>query len=287
VNLNNYYLIKDSMRNKILAFSFLLLISLQSMYSMEQNQTIYSAACDGNMHLLTHLLAQGADNNALDYQNLTALHYAAIWGHLNAVEYLIRNGAHINTQGTYGLESGWTALHHAALRLDLKIAQCLLLNGADINAQTANGKTALHKAAKSGYLKMVRCLINHGADITIKATNGETAFDVATRRGYKRIATLLQKYSQLAEELKKTTLRSDIFAKVIESKLVSLAKILLQRGIIPTQENIYFAYEHNSTEVRYLIEEYLRLSKIIFGVAKHNNIKLPQEIVNLIAFYAL
>ncbi|CAF94728.1 unnamed protein product, partial [Tetraodon nigroviridis] len=59
--------------------------------------------------------------------NSTPLHVSVRTGHLDCVQYLIHNGASVNTQD----REGDTPLHDAVRQNRLKIIQLLLLHGAD------------------------------------------------------------------------------------------------------------------------------------------------------------
>ena len=60
---------------------------------------------------------------------------------------------------------GWTALHWAALFGNVKIVKFLLLIGAEIGSKSKKGSTALHLAAQNCHLETVKLLIQFGADL--------------------------------------------------------------------------------------------------------------------------
>lgn len=72
---------------------------------------IFEAAKRGNMELLVKLVDElHADVNGLDAAGNTPLHWASRAGHLDAVEYLITKGSHVNVKNNLGD----TPLHSAA-----------------------------------------------------------------------------------------------------------------------------------------------------------------------------
>lgn len=86
------------------------------------------------------LIAAGADLNAQDKADqLTALHWAAGRGRLDAARFLISKGADINFRG--GTEG--TPLHEAVWRRRLEMIVFLVARGADINAVNKNGETPI------------------------------------------------------------------------------------------------------------------------------------------------
>jgi hypothetical protein len=59
-------------------------------------------------------------------------------------------------------KEGETAVHKAALNGHLKVVQYLLPERADVHCQDADGWTALHNACSKGYLDIVRWLCEYG-----------------------------------------------------------------------------------------------------------------------------
>jgi len=64
------------------------------------------------------------------------------------------------------LQNGTTALHLAALEGHTEALQALLKHGADTTAKGYNGNTALHYAALGGRTEALQALLEHGADTT-------------------------------------------------------------------------------------------------------------------------
>jgi ankyrin repeat protein len=89
---------------------------------------------------------------------------AAAEGHRHVVWLLIRNGAEVNAKD----RQNQTALMRAVSRQDLKLAKLLIRLGGDVNARGTNGDTALHMAIRRGGEEMFRLLLRAGADIHLK-----------------------------------------------------------------------------------------------------------------------
>lgn len=90
----------------------------------------------------------------------------------------IRPYLHLNTSFAFLKGQGATALHKAAIFGHLAVVKKLVECGANINAADAAGETALHYASKCGFPLLVRCLIDAGAGMTKNAA-GHSPKDVA------------------------------------------------------------------------------------------------------------
>ena len=80
--------------------------------------------------------------NAKDGDGETPLYLAAFYGHKEAAELLIAEGADMNAKN----EEGETSLHWAALDDHKEIAELLIAKGADVNEKDMYEKTPLDYA---------------------------------------------------------------------------------------------------------------------------------------------
>lgn len=105
------------------------------------------------------LIKAGANVNARNSADLTALHAASFrrWG--AGVAALINAGADVNAKDAYGR----TALHYAALSDCPEIAELLAEHGANIEAADNDGLTPLEYANRGDFSEVARCLRKHGA----------------------------------------------------------------------------------------------------------------------------
>jgi ankyrin repeat protein len=148
----------------------------------------------------------------------TALIIAAGAGGKDAVDLLLKEGADIDAQGSWGS----TALHSAACNGHNDVVELLLTNGAEINAKGARGNTALTFAVSLGQADVVATLLKHGADITVRNNTpaapqgfflyrhglGSNALDIAIKKHPEFIAPLLLHAVTLSADVQKDFLRS-------------------------------------------------------------------------------
>jgi hypothetical protein len=116
------------------------------------------------------LIQNGADVNAVQKTNWTALHWAANYRHVDVVKVLIQNGADVNAVDFEKL----TALHLAAIEGHVDVVKVLIQNGADVNAVDDNESTALHYVAENGHIPCTLQLLCFGAEIDDHAIKGDT-----------------------------------------------------------------------------------------------------------------
>jgi hypothetical protein len=92
----------------------------------------------------------------------SALYYASFGGLINAVKYLLSQGAEVNAQGSGHFSN---ALQAASYEGHEKVVELLLGKGADVNAQGSGGEygNALQAASFRGHEKVVELLLGRGA----------------------------------------------------------------------------------------------------------------------------
>jgi len=121
-----------------------------------------------------------------------ALHQAATYGDISAIQDILASGEGVNTQAT----NGWTPLHYAALAGHLDVATYLLDHGADANAGSEKCRlTPLFSAVTarnpSAATAMTDLLLQRGADPNATIPGGETPLILAAARGRADIVELL------------------------------------------------------------------------------------------------
>src|SRR5207302_8330864 len=108
-------------------------------------------------------LIKSSDVNTKDERGSTPLMFAAAFGSVDGMKLLLDAGAEVNAKNAFDV----TALHWCAG--DLAKVRLLLPKGADVNARSKQGRTPLIVAAAyDGNLEVVKLLIGKGADMAAK-----------------------------------------------------------------------------------------------------------------------
>jgi len=141
---------------------------------------LFAAAKQGDAGQVRAQLQAGADVNAHDSAQRTALLHAVRGGQLAAVRALIEAGAGLDARD----QDGRTALMEAARRKEAMPALDLVAAGADVNIADKDGWTALMFAAKEGTLAAARAIIRSPKQSSLDAVAKETsALSLAAERG--------------------------------------------------------------------------------------------------------
>lgn len=131
----------------------------------ELNKKLLDAAKNKRWQLVKNALQEGAEVNARNNFNNTALLWAAYHNNLEIVRFLVERGADVNVVDNDGLNS----IHNMFLNKDIKEPSLELLNylleqKLDIDAQINIGTTALHFALENGYDTIANILLDCGAN---------------------------------------------------------------------------------------------------------------------------
>ena len=110
-------------------FSILLMLALLAGCATTGNTPLMSAASNGDINAVKRLLNEGADVNAKNSDNWTALTKAARDGNTEIVKLLIEKGADVHAKAY----KGYSALMVAALGGNTEIVKLLIEKGADID----------------------------------------------------------------------------------------------------------------------------------------------------------
>uniref|UniRef100_A0A667YXZ2 Ankyrin repeat and sterile alpha motif domain containing 1A n=1 Tax=Myripristis murdjan TaxID=586833 RepID=A0A667YXZ2_9TELE len=164
-------------------------------------------------HPLSSLLSiwRGPNVNCVDSTGYTPLHHAALNGHSEVVELLLRNEALTNIADN----KGCYPLHLAAWKGDQRIVKLLIHQGPShpklneqssvdhkefkrcgpfdpyINAKNNDNETPLHCAAQYGHSEVVRLLLEELTDPTMRNNKFETPLDLAALYGRLEVVKLL------------------------------------------------------------------------------------------------
>ncbi|TKS77850.1 Ankyrin repeat and SAM domain-containing protein 1A [Collichthys lucidus] len=172
-----------------------------------------SSGHGASSHTLSSLLSiwRGPNVNCVDSTGYTPLHHAALNGHSEVVEVLLRNEALTNIADN----KGCYPLHLAAWKGDEHIVKLLIHQGPSnpklneqssvdhkefkrcgpfdpyINAKNNDNETPLHCAAQYGHTQVVRLLLEELTDPTMRNNKFETPLDLAALYGRLEVVKLL------------------------------------------------------------------------------------------------
>jgi ankyrin repeat protein len=110
---------------------------------------------------------------------------------VEVVRVLLEGGASLESTDAFRS----SALHHAALEGHLDVCLLLLDWGANVNPTDEWNETPLHDAVMMGNYWVAKLLVQRGADVRLKNDDGLTVSDVARRKGYTALAEWLDSES--------------------------------------------------------------------------------------------
>lgn len=134
-----------------------------------------------NRHLASLLSHQFYKFAAQDKDSLKAIHWAATYGEIGLIDFLLKNGADIAVKATDTFQ--WEALHYAVYSGNIDIVALLLDRGADVSAPDGEKATPLHWAASQRQLKILKLLLERGASPHAQEYRGSTPLHMAVLCG--------------------------------------------------------------------------------------------------------
>jgi hypothetical protein len=120
------------------------------------------AAAWNDLDAIDYLLGKNVDVNEATPIGVTPLMAAAYWCHPEAVNLLLQHGANLEARD----HNNQTALFYATRVADLPTIRALLDANADVNVTDARGETPLTIAGDRGDVEVVDLLKDHGAKRT-------------------------------------------------------------------------------------------------------------------------
>ena len=214
------------------------------------------------------LLADGADPNSKDSNQISALMYAALYARPRVLDLLIRAGADLKYRDANGLTALVLATHSyesakilidagadvnskskigltpfmtaAAYPENAALLRLMLEKGADTTVSVL-GATSLTLAALTGDAANVAVLLQRGADPNAPGPGGFSALHFAVMRGDRRMSQSLLDAG--ADVKMRTTNGEDILERYGFWNDPALVRLLLERGIDPARKD---ARGHNA-----------------------------------------
>jgi ankyrin repeat protein len=192
------------------------------------NSMFIGAAEYGKNAEIARLIKAGADINAKQENDMTALHYAAIQGHTQTCALIIKEyakaGGDVKELIIAKDNADWVALHGAAVNGYTQTCKLLIREyakaGGDvkelISAKDKDDEIAMHNAAYNGYTQTCKLLIieyaKAGGDVKelISAKNKAswTVLRVAASNRYPETVQFFESMENLSEAMGKETFSS-------------------------------------------------------------------------------
>ncbi|XP_013036613.3 inversin isoform X3 [Anser cygnoides] len=141
---------------------------------------LHAAALSGHVSTVKLLLEHNAQVDALDVMKHTPLFRACEMGHKEVIQTLIKGGARVDLVD----QDGHSPLHWAALGGNADVCQILIENKINPNVQDYAGRTPLQCAAYGGYINCMVVLLENNADPNIQDKEGRTALHWLCNNGY-------------------------------------------------------------------------------------------------------
>jgi hypothetical protein len=153
---------------------------------------MHAAASAGQANILSLFIRHGADVNDRNPRGQIPLLLASKSedAGLEAGQFLLNHGADIDARDQ---EDG-TAVIYAVIDGNIEVTRMLLERGALIDVRGLNGWTALHYAASGDRVRLARLLLEHGADVNVRNDNGATPSELGSSCGNREIVELLSEY---------------------------------------------------------------------------------------------
>lgn len=186
----------------------------------------YQAIRENNLALLKTMASSKAAVNVADSRGTTPLMNAATVGSLDAIKILLDAGADVNARNGLDLTA---LIYGASAPAKVKL---LVEAGADVNAKSKFGRTALLlAAAHPGGAETVRLLLSKGADPKAKDTTNATPLAEAARaNNMESLRVLLALPGEINEG---DRLGFTPLAYAASHANAAMVKLLLQKGADP------------------------------------------------------
>ncbi|KAF3902576.1 Ankyrin-1 [Orbilia brochopaga] len=202
------------------------------------------ASENGFVNVVRLSLASGAlvgeDNSPLiNWKNqkaMTALHYAAEFGHRNIVSLLLEAEALVDEVDNFGR----TPLAMAAVAGEIDIVRVLLAAGADPSRRDNSDQTIIAQIAYDGkctsvHADIVEILLSRGVDPNAIDDHHQTALHCAVLGVASDVAECLLRHLDIKDSKLRDVLH--FVARNISAGGLKIAKMLIDRGMNPLKEN--------------------------------------------------
>jgi inversin len=163
--------------------------SIVNLQDTDGRTALHHAVAADNLTIITTLLTTpGVHCNvsAIDYMFRTPLHWAAVLGYDQVLQYLLEAGANPSA----GDGNNCLPLHYAVQRNNMECVVALV-SVSDLNTVDREGRTATMMAAMFGYTDVLQLLLANNSDPLAYDKTGSTALHMAASAGYMECVQLL------------------------------------------------------------------------------------------------
>jgi ankyrin repeat protein len=171
------------------------------------------------------------DQTGWDFTGAPPVHFAAYYGHTQAVLFLLTKGAAIDAKDA----AGTTALHAAAWTGNEELFQNLLRKGADSSICDYDGWSVTVYAMSQGHVSILRLLLENSdgdAEMLVKRYKVRHAAKLGHQDNV--LATLLEDQATGEDEKAREILFAEVLAGAAEGGHVELVQKLLDSDADPT-----------------------------------------------------
>jgi ankyrin repeat protein len=166
----------------------------------DQNSPLHSGANHGNPTILALLLARiedlGVDSkayiNRVNAEGNTALHLAAQYGNLEAIELLLQRGAEIDSLNSYGYTPLGLAIQCSCSQVNL--INLLLEHGSQVSTvEHCSLVKPLHQATHINHVGLISSFLEKGANISLQDAYGNSFLHIiAAKKNFNLLIEVLK-----------------------------------------------------------------------------------------------
>uniref|UniRef100_A0A8D0URL9 Inversin n=1 Tax=Sus scrofa TaxID=9823 RepID=A0A8D0URL9_PIG len=189
---------------------------------------LHAAALSGHVSTVELLLENNAQVDATDVMKHTPLFRACEMGHKDVIQTLIKGGARVDLVD----QDGHSLLHWAALGGNADVCQILIENKINPNVQDYAGRTPLQCAAYGGYINCMAVLMENNADPNIQDKEGRTALHWSCNNGYLDAIKLLLDFAAFPNQMENNEERYTPLDYALLGERHEVIQFMLEHGAL-------------------------------------------------------
>ncbi|XP_006165105.1 inversin isoform X2 [Tupaia chinensis] len=189
---------------------------------------LHAAALSGHVSTVKLLLENNAQVDMTDVMKHTPLFRACEMGHKDVIQTLIKGGARVDLVD----QDGHSLLHWAALGGNADVCQILIENKINPNVQDYAGRTPLQCAAYGGYINCMAVLMENNADPNIQDKEGRTALHWSCNNGYLDAIKLLLDFAAFPNQMENNEERYTPLDYALLGERHEVIQFMLEHGAL-------------------------------------------------------